>query len=74
LIRNVNLSILKNLESINDEFTSINSRDKSLWEEFAETLYKIEDRITKGDSGLRSTTFPTFNKITGGQSNRDCIC
>lgn len=73
-IFDIHSNLLENLDSLNDDFTLINQRDKNLWEEFAESLYKIEDRITRGDSGLRSTTFPSFNKITGGIRETDLVC
>jgi replicative DNA helicase len=70
----IHTSAINDLEAIGDEFQSVNTIEKSLWEELPETLSQISERATSGEGGLKSTTFPTFNKIIGGLRESDLVC
>ena len=48
--------------------------NETLWENFYNYLGKIENKLSgKADSGLTSSTFPSFNRMTGGLQKGDLL-
>lgn len=69
----IHSNAIKNFESILEEF-SINSNEKTLWDEFPDVLNKIEDSVSNNkEVGLISSSFPSFNKMTSGVKEGDFV-
>lgn len=64
---------LSEFESILEQL-DLKNEDRSLWEDFQDTINDIEDRyLGKKNCGLMCKTFPTLNKFTGGIRESDYI-
>lgn len=81
IINNVNVSspteqtteLIAKLENLGNHISSLKPI-KSIGEKLGEALSRIEDRLTKPDAdGFKSTSFPTFNRFTGGIRESDFI-